>query len=48
MTDATVQEWEKELKVLLEQIRTHPSQDHTEKRARVVVLQKLIAEQAKG
>ena len=42
MTDASVEQWEKELQVLLERIRTHPSTDLTHERERVVVLEKLI------
>lgn len=42
MTDASVEQWEKELRVLLEHIRTHPSAVTTQERERVVVLEKLI------
>lgn len=42
MTDASVEQWEKELRVLLEHIRTHPSAATTQERERVVVLEKLI------
>ena len=44
MTDSFVTEWRKELRVLLDYIETHPSHDLTEQRARVVVLNKLLAE----
>ncbi len=44
MTDTIPQEWEKELRVLLEKIESHPSADLSEERQRVVVLQKLIAD----
>ena len=42
MTDASVEQREKELRVLLEHIRTHPSAAMTQERERVVVLEKLI------
>jgi len=49
MSDAHVQEWEKELHVLLGLIQAHPSQDMTKERDRIVVLNKLIgAQQAKA
>lgn len=44
MTDTAVNEWEKELKVLLGLIEANPSKDLTRERERVVVLSKLIAE----
>ena len=44
MTDASIQAWESELKVLLERIRTHPSSDLDDVRTRVVVLEKLIGD----
>ena len=44
MTDTFVPEWRKELRVLLGHIETHPSDDLTAQRARVVVLNKLLAE----
>jgi hypothetical protein len=47
MSDAIIVEWEKELRVLLDIIKTHPSSDLTQKRERVVVLQKLISERSK-
>lgn len=46
MTDTTRSEWEKELKVLLEQIRNHPSADLTRERERAVLLTRLIGERA--
>ena len=46
MTDTTRTEWEKELKVLLEQIRTHPSADMDRERERVTLLTRLLAEPA--
>jgi len=46
MTESTVTEWEKELKVLLEQIRTHPSADLTRERERAALLTRLIGERA--
>ena len=47
MTDAILEEWEKELKVLLGIIQEHPSRDTTKERDRVVILQKMIAEREK-
>ena len=44
MTDTIAAEREKELRVLLEQIRTHPSADMTKERERVTLLTKLLAE----
>lgn len=41
--DASLAEWNKELKVLLEQVESRPSADLDEARDRIVVLQKLIA-----
>jgi hypothetical protein len=46
MTDSLVSEWQKELRILLDHIDTHPSADLAEQRARVVVLNKLLAEHA--
>jgi hypothetical protein len=44
MTDSFVDEWRKELRILLDYIETHPSHDLAEQRQRVVVLNKLLAE----
>lgn len=44
MTDSFTSEWRKELRILLDHIERHPSHDLTEQRARVVVLNKLLAE----
>lgn len=44
MTDTFVPEWRKELRILLDHIERHPSHDLSEQRARVVVLNKLLAE----
>ena len=41
-------EWEKELRVLLGLIQSQPSKDLTKERERIVVLNKLIAAQAKN
>ena len=46
MTDSFVSEWRKELRILLDHIETHPTHDLTDKRARVVVLNKLLEEHA--
>lgn len=43
MNESHIGEWTKELRILLDQIQSHPSQDLTEKRERVIVLNKLIA-----
>jgi hypothetical protein len=47
MSDASIVEWEKELRVLLDLIEAHPSRDLTQERERVVVLEKLISERSK-
>lgn len=47
MSDPIVEEWQKELKVLLGLIEAQPSKDLTSERERVVVLNKLIAERSK-
>jgi hypothetical protein len=46
MIDSSASEWRKELRILLDYIDTHPSHDLTERRARVVVLNKLLGEHA--
>ena len=46
MTETTVTEWEKELKVLLDQIRAHPSADLTRERDRAALLTRLIGERS--
>ncbi|MFT4028060.1 MAG: hypothetical protein QM676_14880 [Novosphingobium sp.] len=42
--DTFESEWQKELRLLLGHIAAHPSHDLTAERARVVVLNKLLAE----
>jgi hypothetical protein len=42
MTDTVASEWRKELRILLDHIETHPTHDLADKRARVVVLNKLL------
>ena len=44
MTDATITAWESELKAIVDRLRQHPSDDHAADRARMVVLEKLIAD----
>ena len=44
MTDASIHAWESEMKAILDHIRAHPSSDLTEKRARLAVLEKMIAD----
>ena len=44
MTDATIKAWESELKRLLERMKAQPSADHVVDRARMAVLEKLIAD----
>lgn len=44
MTQSFVGEWRKELRVLLDYIEAHPSHDLADKRDRVVVLNKLLAD----
>lgn len=46
MTDSFASEWRKELRILLDHIETHPTHDLADKRARVVVLNKLLEEHA--
>ncbi len=48
MTPVTIEDRKKELRVLLDNIRTHPSRDWTEARQRVVVLQEMIAAEHQG
>lgn len=43
MSDPDLEQWQKELKVLLERIRSHPSADLATERERVVVLEQMIA-----
>jgi len=42
------QQWEKELRSLLDQVRAHPSRDLTEERQRIAVLKNLIATRGKA
>ena len=42
------EQWEKELRVLLDQIQAQPSRDWTEARQRVAVLKNLIAARGKA
>lgn len=46
MTESSVSAWEKELKVLLEQIRAHPSADLPRERERAALLTRLIGERS--
>ncbi|MES2096886.1 MAG: hypothetical protein V4459_09000 [Pseudomonadota bacterium] len=46
MNGSTIDEWHKELRMLLDHIQSNPSQDLTEKRERVIVLNRLIAAHA--
>ena len=43
MDDASISQWTKELRLLLDQIQTQPSQDNDAKRERINVLNQLIA-----
>jgi hypothetical protein len=43
MGDSHIDEWKKELRILLDHIQAYPSHDASEKRERVIVLNKLIA-----
>lgn len=43
MSEAYSDQWDKELKILLDKVAEHPSADLAEERERIVVLQKLIA-----
>jgi len=42
------EQWEKELRALLDQIQAQPSRDWTEERQRVAVLKNLIAARGKS
>jgi hypothetical protein len=43
MEDSIMAEWKKELRVLLDQLQSHPSADSTRERDRIAVLNRLIA-----
>jgi hypothetical protein len=43
MSQGLESEWEKELRVLLQLVESHPSADMARERDRIVVLQKLLA-----
>jgi hypothetical protein len=47
MTQGLENEWEKELRVLLELVQAHPSAEMTRERERIVVLNNLIAAKQK-
>ena len=44
MTEVSITAWENELKAIVDRLRQHPSDDHSADRARMVVLEKLIAD----
>lgn len=48
MSDSLYEQWQKELKVLLEKIAQHPSADLAIERDRVAVLNTLIAKRAQA
>jgi hypothetical protein len=48
MSSGLENEWEKELRVLLELVQSRPSGDWTRERERIAVLNNLIATQHKG
>ena len=41
-------QWEKELRALLDQVQAHPSRDSTAERQRIAVLKNLIATRGKA
>ena len=41
-------EWEKELRILLDKVNTHPSEDWTKERERIAVLKNLMATKQKS
>jgi hypothetical protein len=43
MSQLDTQQWEKELRFLLDRLQAHPSRDATEDRQRIAVLKNLIA-----
>ena len=43
MSEISTEQWEKELRVLLDQLQAHPSRDATAERQRIAVLKNLIA-----
>lgn len=47
MTQSFEEDWRKELDLLLQRIETHPSSDLSAERARVTVLQQLLADLAR-
>ena len=47
MSALDTEPWEKELRVLLDQIQAHPSRDATAERQRIAVLKNLIATKSK-
>lgn len=42
------EQWEKELRTLLDQVQAHPSRDLTQERQRIAVLKSLIATRGKA
>ena len=48
MSSINGEQWEKELRTLLDQVRTHPSRDSTAERQRIAVLKNLIATRDKA
>ena len=48
MSGINGEQWEKELRSLLDQVRAHPSRDLTEERQRIAVLKNLIATRGKA
>lgn len=45
---ATEIEWEKELRILLDKVNSHPSADWSEERERIAVLKNLMATKQKS
>jgi len=48
MSGINGEQWEKELRSLLDQVQAHPSRDWTEERQRIAVLKNLIATRGKA
>ena len=48
MSGITGEQWEKELRSLLDQVQAHPSRDLTAERERIAVLKNLMATRGKA
>lgn len=48
MSTINGEQWEKELRALLDQIQAHPSRDSSQERQRIAVLKNLVATRGKA